>query len=69
MYKRQITLGVMQQISRAFDRVLESFQFLVQNWSTVVEQISIHKRLRAFERQMLAEALPLPEGTPAVAAR
>ena len=55
-----ITLGVMQQISRAFDRVMESFQFLVQNWSTVVEQISIYKRLRAFERQMLAEpASPL----------
>ncbi|WP_462388168.1 SbmA/BacA-like family transporter [Acidovorax sp. Q11] len=52
-----ITLGVMQQIARAFDKVLESFQFLVLNWSTVVEQISIYKRLRAFERQML-EAAP-----------
>ncbi len=50
-----ITLGVMQQISRAFDKVMDSFQFLVQNWSTVVEQISIYKRLRAFERQMLAD--------------
>jgi peptide/bleomycin uptake transporter len=47
-----ITLGVMQQIARAFDKVLESFQFLVLNWSTVVEQISVYKRLRAFERQM-----------------
>ena len=43
----------MQQIARAFDKVLESFQFLVLNWSTVVEQISIYKRLRAFEQQML----------------
>ena len=51
------TLGVMQQIARAFDKVLESFQFLVLNWSTVVEQISIYKRLRAFERQM-QEAAP-----------
>lgn len=51
-----ITLGVMQQIARAFDKVLESFQFLVLNWSTVVEQISIYKRLRAFERQMLEVA-------------
>jgi peptide/bleomycin uptake transporter len=50
-----ITLGVMQQISRAFDKVMDSFQFLVQNWSTVVEQISIYKRLAAFERQMLTE--------------
>ena len=54
-----ITLGVMQQIARAFDKVLESFQFLVLNWSTVVEQISVYKRLRAFERQMTA---PLAEG-------
>jgi len=54
-----ITLGVMQQISRAFDRVMESFQFLVQNWSTVVEQISIYKRLRAFEQQMPAEPVSL----------
>lgn len=53
-----ITLGVMQQIARAFDKVLESFQFLVLNWSTVVEQISVYKRLRAFERQMTA---PLAE--------
>ena len=52
-----ITLGVMQQIARAFDKVLESFQFLVLNWSTVVEQISIYKRLRAFEQQML-KAVP-----------
>jgi len=54
-----ITLGVMQQIARAFDKVLESFQFLVLNWSTVVEQISVYKRLRAFERQMTA---PMEEG-------
>ena len=54
-----ITLGVMQQIARAFDKVLESFQFLVLNWSTVVEQMSVYKRLRAFERQMTA---PLAEG-------
>lgn len=54
-----ITLGVMQQIARAFDKVLESFQFLVLNWSTVVEQISVYKRLRAFERQMTA---PMAEG-------
>ncbi|MDA8455395.1 putative transporter [Acidovorax sp. GBBC 3334] len=54
-----ITLGVMQQISRAFDKVMDSFQFLVQNWSTVVEQLSIYKRLRAFERQM-ADLPPAP---------
>lgn len=44
-----ITLGVLQQISRAFDRVETSFQFLVYSWSTIVELISIYKRLQAFE--------------------
>lgn len=45
-----ITLGVMQQIVRAFGRVEQSFQFLVRSWSTIVELMSIHKRLQAFER-------------------
>lgn len=43
------TLGVMQQILRAFDRVQDSFQFLVNSWTTIVELISIYKRLQAFE--------------------
>lgn len=47
-----ITLGVMQQISRAFDKVTESFQYLVLSWSTIVELISVYKRLRAFESQI-----------------
>jgi peptide/bleomycin uptake transporter len=47
-----ITLGVMQQISRAFDKVTESFQYLVYSWSTIVELISVYKRLRAFESQI-----------------
>ena len=46
-----ITLGVMQQIMRAFDRVENSFQFLVNSWSTIVELMSIYKRLNAFEKQ------------------
>jgi peptide/bleomycin uptake transporter len=49
-----ITLGVMQQISRAFDKVTESFQFLVLSWSTIVELISVYKRLRAFEARIHA---------------
>jgi peptide/bleomycin uptake transporter len=39
----------MQQILRAFGRVESSFQYLVNSWSTIVELMSIHKRLRAFE--------------------
>ena len=48
-----ITLGVMQQIVRAFGRVEMSFQFLVRSWSTIVELISVYKRLRAFEAQIV----------------
>lgn len=51
------TLGVMQQIIRAFGRVEDSFQFLVHNWSTIVELMSIYKRLAAFEAQIRGEEL------------
>ena len=47
-----VTLGVMQQIVRAFGRVESAFQFLVLSWSTVIELISVYKRLRAFEQQI-----------------
>ena len=47
-----ITLGVMQQIVRAFGRVESSFQYLVNAWTTIVTLISIFKRLRAFEGQI-----------------
>ena len=51
------TLGIMQQIIRAFGRVEDSFQFLVHNWSTIVELMSIYKRLKAFERTIAGERL------------
>ena len=61
-----VTLGVIQQILRAFDRVEGSFQFLVHSWSVIVELISIYKRLKAFESQIREEGGPgLPEGAPA----
>ncbi len=55
-----ITLGVMQQIVRAFGRVESSFQYLVLSWTTVVELISVYKRLRAFERQIAEAVTPPP---------
>ncbi len=50
-----ITLGVLQQIVRAFSKVEESFQFLVNSWSTIVELMSIYKRLKAFELTIKGE--------------
>ena len=52
-----LTLGVMQQIVRAFGRVESSFQYLVLSWTTIIELISIYKRLRAFEATLHHEPL------------
>jgi peptide/bleomycin uptake transporter len=49
-----LTLGAMQQIIRAFGKVQESFQYLVTSWATIVELMSVYKRLRGFERQIRA---------------
>jgi peptide/bleomycin uptake transporter len=58
------TLGVMQQILRALDRVQGSFQYLVASWTTIVELISIYKRLKAFEATLEDKPLPPIEGEP-----
>jgi len=50
----------MQQILRAFGRVVESLQFLVMSWSSLVELASVYKRLNAFEQQILAIDEPAP---------
>jgi len=44
-----ITFGVFQQIRNAFSQVENSFQFLVNSWTTIVELMSIYKRLHSFE--------------------
>jgi peptide/bleomycin uptake transporter len=68
-----LTLGIMQQIIRAFDRVQSSFQYLVNSWTTIVELISIYKRLKAFEATLDNEPLSgierevMPPPTPAPA--
>ena len=48
-----LSLGVLQQVVRAFGKVQDAFQFLVQSWTTIVELMSIYKRLREFERQIV----------------
>ena len=45
-----VTLGVMQQIIRAFGRVEGSMQYLLKTWPTIIEFASVYKRLREFER-------------------
>ncbi len=45
----KITLGAMNQILNAFSQVRDSFQYLVKSWTTIVELLSVYKRLRSFE--------------------
>lgn len=54
----KITLGLMQQIFAAFGQVSSSFQYLVNSWTTIVELLSIYKRLRTFEAAIRNEPLP-----------
>ncbi|MBB4214558.1 peptide/bleomycin uptake transporter [Rhizobium sp. BK212] len=53
-----ITYGIFQQISTAFGQVSNSFQYLVNSWTTIIELLSIHKRLKAFEAAIDDEPLP-----------
>lgn len=55
--KGVITLGFVQQITRAFGRVEGSLQYLVKSWSTIVEFISVWKRLSEFESKLKSKEL------------
>jgi len=54
----RITMGIWQQIATAFGQVSDSFQYLVSSWTTIIELLSIHKRLAAFEAAIYDEPLP-----------
>lgn len=48
-----LTLGVLQQTIRAFGKVHESMQYIVKSWPTIIELISVRKRLKEFEEKIL----------------
>ena len=50
-----VTLGVMQQIIRAFGRVEGSMQYILRAWPTIIELASVYKRLREFEARILED--------------
>ena len=54
----KITLGAMNQILNAFEQVRSSLQYLVNSWTTIVELLSIYKRLRALDAKIRGEPLP-----------
>ena len=51
-----ITFGLFQQIINAFGQVSDSFRFLVNSWTTIINLISIFKRLHAFEQNIPKDA-------------
>jgi peptide/bleomycin uptake transporter len=53
-----ITFGILQQILTAFNQVSSSFQYLVNSWTTIVELLSVYKRLQSFELAIKHETLP-----------
>ncbi len=53
-----ITFGILQQILTAFNQVSNSFQYLVNSWTTIVELLSVYKRLLAFEATLGGKPLP-----------
>lgn len=61
----KITFGILQQILTAFSEVSNSFQYLVNSWTTIIELLSIYKRLDTFESAIKFESLPEIENTSA----
>ena len=47
-----ITLGILVQVSNAFSQVRASFSIFINNWKTITELRSIHKRLKEFEHNI-----------------
>ena len=50
-----ITLGFVQQITRAFGRVEGSMQYILKAWPIIIELASVYKRLREFEYKIKQE--------------
>ena len=47
-----VTLGVMQQIIRAFNKFEGSVQYILKSWPLIIELASVYKRLKEFESKI-----------------
>lgn len=56
-----LTLGLYQQVQQAFGQVASSFQFLARAWSTIIELMSVHKRLKHFEGHIPRDQQPIKD--------
>jgi peptide/bleomycin uptake transporter len=59
-------LGLFQQVNQAFGQVSGSFQFLASSWTTIIELLSVRKRLKAFESNIPKDA-PIVSSLPSAA--
>jgi peptide/bleomycin uptake transporter len=53
------SFGLFRQISNAMGEVKESLQYLVRSWPSIIDLLSIYKRLRTFEAAIHGEAIDL----------
>lgn len=53
----KITFGILQQILTAFSQVSNSFQYIVNAWPTIIELLSIFKRLQTFEATLSGKSI------------
>jgi peptide/bleomycin uptake transporter len=51
-----ITFGIFQQVRNAMSEVRDSMQYLVKSWPSIIELMSIYKRLRIFEQAIHGSA-------------
>jgi peptide/bleomycin uptake transporter len=51
-----ITFGIFQQVRNAMSEVRDSMQYLVKSWPSIIDLISIYKRLRIFESAIEGKA-------------
>ncbi len=52
LFTGAIMLGVLVQVSNAFQKVYQAFSIPIENWTTINELRSIFKRLREFEKNL-----------------
>ena len=52
LFTKLITLGVVVQVSNAFQKVHGGFALFLHNWTTITELRSIWKRLHEFEQNL-----------------
>lgn len=58
LFTAAIPLGVLVQISNAFQRVHNGFALFLHNWTTITELRSIYKRLHEFEHNLRLHEKP-----------